>query len=311
MEFAIFDEISTVQGEEQARTYDEHLQMVVSAERLGYHSYWFAEHHFGTDRAAPSPNLMIAAASQLTSKIMLGNMINVLPFHNPVRLAEETAMLDHLTDGRVQFGIGRGVRPPEFQRYMVDMNVSREMFTESFEMHRQLWTTPGASAHGNYWSYEDVTIVPPVLQKPYPPVWCTGMNSESVRWAAEQGLPYATSFLSTAETAALGEQYREAFRPSEHWSQPCFVVMRHMYISDSMSSARAEVWARLRPVVSRLARRRADEPHRGAGIVQGAPGAPRAPREHEARPTARRGPHPLRRHGRGLRGSRTAPGVGR
>jgi len=241
MEFAIFDELSTVEGEEQAQTYEEHLQMVVLAEQLGFHSYWFAEHHFGTDRAAPSPNLMIAAASQLTSQILLGNMINVLPFHHPVRLAEETAMLDHLTNGRVQFGIGRGVRPPEFRRYMVDMNLSREMFTESFDMHRQLWTTPGASARGTYWSYEDVTIVPSVLQKPYPPVWCTGMSVESVRWAAEQGLPYATSFLSTEETRALGEEYREAFRPSERWPVPCFVVMRHLYLSDSMSSARAEV----------------------------------------------------------------------
>ncbi len=241
MDFAVFDELSTDDNETQAAVYDAHLALVSTAERLGYHSYWFAEHHFGSDRAAPSPNLMIAAASQVTETILLGSMINVLPFHNPVRLAEETAMLDHLTHGRVQFGIGRGVRQPEFRRYMVDMNQSREMFTESFEMHKSLWTTDGGSASGQYWKYEDVTIIPPVLQRPYPPVWCTGMSAESARWAGANGLPFVTSFLSPDETDVLGAAYRDAFEPSVHWSVPYFGVMRHMYMSESLESARAEV----------------------------------------------------------------------
>lgn len=241
MEFAIFDELSTVEGAAQGEIYDAHLDMVALAEQHGFHSYWFAEHHFGADRAAPSPNLMLAAASRVTSRILLGNMINVLPFHNPVRLAEETAMLDHLTGGRLQFGIGRGVRPPEFRRYKVDMGSSREMFAESYEMHRQLWTTDGASATGKYWSYEDVTIVPSVLQKPYPPIWCTGMSRESTLWAAAQGLPFVTSFLGPDETQALGEAYRASFKPSEQYPEPLFGVMRHMYISDSFEQARQEV----------------------------------------------------------------------
>ena len=241
MDFAVFDELSTVETDEQARVYDAHLDLVSLAERLDYHSYWFAEHHFGSDRAAPSPNLLIAAASRMTSRILLGSMVNVLPFHNPVRLAEETAMLDHLTHGRVQFGIGRGVRPPEFRRYKVDMNLSREMFSESFELHKQLWTTPGATADGQYWSFEDVTIVPSVLQQPYPPVWCTGMSRESARWAGTNGIPFVTSFLDPDETQALGDEYRDSFVAADLNAEPYFGVMRHLYMSDSFEAARGEV----------------------------------------------------------------------
>ena len=241
MDFAIFDELSTVETDEMGHVYDAHLDLVSLAERLHYHSYWFAEHHFGSDRAAPSPNLLIAAASRVTSSILLGSMVNVLPFHNPVRLAEETAMLDHLTHGRVQFGIGRGVRPPEFRRYKVDMNLSREMFTESYELHKLLWTTPGASADAQYWSFEDVTIVPSVLQRPYPPVWCTGMSRESARWAAANGIPFLTSFLGPDETQALGDEYRNSFVRSELNAEPYFGVMRHLYLSDSFQAAREEV----------------------------------------------------------------------
>lgn len=243
MYFAVFDELSTIENAGQAEVYDAHLALVALAEELGFHSYWFAEHHFGSDRAGPSPNLALAAASRVTSRILLGNMINVLPFHNPVRLAEETAMLDHLTHGRLQFGIGRGVRPPEFRRYKVDMNASREMFTESYEMLQRLFTTDGATDSGQYWSYEDVTIVPAVLQKPHPPIWATGMSRESARWAASQGLPFVTSFLSPDETEGLGDEYRAAFEPSEQFPEPLFGVMRHLYMSDSLDAAREEVGA--------------------------------------------------------------------
>jgi alkanesulfonate monooxygenase SsuD/methylene tetrahydromethanopterin reductase-like flavin-dependent oxidoreductase (luciferase family) len=241
MDFAVFDELSTVENGDQTALYEAHLDLVSLAERLGYHSYWFAEHHFGSDRAAPSPNLLVAAASRVTSTILLGNMVNVLSFHNPVRLAEETAMLDHLTHGRVQFGIGRGVRPPEFRKYKVDMGASREMFSESYEMCKQLWTTSGATRSGRYWSYEDVTIIPPVVQRPFPPAWCTGMSRESAQWAAQNGVPFITSFLAPDETQALGDHYREAFVPSEQNAEPYFGVMRHLYISDSFEAARNEV----------------------------------------------------------------------
>lgn len=241
MDFAVFDEVNVVAAQSPEAVYHSHIDQVLKAEELGFHSYWFAEHHFATHRAAPSPNLMLAAAARETSKILLGNMVNVLPFHNPVRLAEECAVLDQLTGGRLQVGVGRGVQPPEFRRLRVDMAKSREMFLESVGMLKQLWTHPGASRVGEYWSYEDVTIMPPVRQRPHPPLWFTGLSRESMLWAAENGLPFASTFHSPEAMKAMATEYKERFRPSEQCSEPVFVVMRHLYVGESMQEARRDV----------------------------------------------------------------------
>src|SRR5581483_4025417 len=97
-------------------------------------------------------------------------------------------------------------------------------------MLKQLWTTPGATSQGRYWSYEDVTIMPAVLQRPHPPLWFTGLAAESSRWAAEQGLPFATTFLSPDETEAVGAEYRRRYQPSAMHPRPHFTVMRHVYV---------------------------------------------------------------------------------
>jgi len=241
VQFAIFDEVNAVADQMPTQVYHAHLDQVALAEELGFHSYWFAEHHFSDHRMAPSPNLLLAAAARETSRILLGNMVNVLPFHNPVRLAEECAMLDQLTGGRLQVGIGRGVQPPEFRRLHVNMAASREMFLEAADMLRQLWTTPRATSSGRYWQYEDVTIMPPVRQQPHPPLWFTGISHESSQWAAGQGLPFVTTFLSPDETQAVGADYRQRFQPNGSNGAPHFTVMRHLYVSESMDSARREV----------------------------------------------------------------------
>jgi luciferase family oxidoreductase group 1 len=241
MDFGIFDEVNAIDGVAPSDVYDAHLEQVGSADRLGYHSYWFAEHHFSDHRLSPSPNLLLAAAANRTDRILLGNMVNVLPFHEPVRLAEECAMLDHLSRGRLQVGIGRGVQPLEFSRQGRDMAASRKMFVESAEMLQHVWTTPGATRTGDHWRYEDVTLMPPVVQQPHPPMWFTGMSEASMRWAAEGGLPFVSSFLSNDELEALGDEYRKSFRPTERNPEPYFAVMRHVYVSDSLESAREEV----------------------------------------------------------------------
>jgi alkanesulfonate monooxygenase SsuD/methylene tetrahydromethanopterin reductase-like flavin-dependent oxidoreductase (luciferase family) len=190
---------------------------------------------------APSPNLMLAAAAMQTERILLGNMCNTLPFHQPVRLAEECAMLDQMTRGRLQIGIGRGVQPLEFSRQGRDMALSREMFEESAEMLVQLFSQQGATAAGEHWRFEDVTLMPSVLQRPTPPIWFAGMSESSIRWAAEHGMPFVTSFVTNDRLEEIGAFYREHFVPSHHTPEPYFGVMRHVYVSESDASARAEV----------------------------------------------------------------------
>src|SRR5258708_5113946 len=109
MRFGIFCLMQRL-GTPYTALFDEHLAEIVHAEALGFDEAWFAEHHYNNDAVTPAPNLFVAALSQRTTRMRLGNMINILPFHQPAHLAEQLAMLDHLTHGRLNVGIGRGSR---------------------------------------------------------------------------------------------------------------------------------------------------------------------------------------------------------
>ena len=241
MEFAIFDEINAIGDMSVSDVYEEHLVQMEMADELGFHSYWLAEHHGHNYRFSPSPNLLLAAAAMRTKRILLGNMVNVLPFHNPVRLAEETAMLDHLSNGRIQTGIGRGIGPDEFKAYDVPMGESRPRFMESYEMMRKMWKGE-ANEHvqGDFYSHGPVNLAPGVLQKPYPPVWFTGLSKESAKYSGENGLPFVTAFLTNAEMKEFGDVYRENFKPSEFMDKPLFCVMRHVFVEETEERARQE-----------------------------------------------------------------------
>src|SRR5262249_16422246 len=115
------------------------LDEVELAERIGIDQFWFFEHHLLPTGPVPSPNLLIAAAARATRRIRFAAMVNVLPFRNPLIVAEEAAMLDNLTNGRLDLGIGRGLRPTEFVALHVDQQQSREMFLESFEVIRRVF----------------------------------------------------------------------------------------------------------------------------------------------------------------------------
>ncbi len=150
-------------------------------------------------------------------------------------------MLDHLTGGRLQVGIGRGVQPPEFRRLHVEMRESRQMFEESYEALVQLWTAPPATFTGRYWSFEDVRLMPPPLQRPHPPLWVAGLSEHSAHWTAERGLPYVTIFMTPDEFERMGNRYRTAFRPSPQLAAPSMGIARHVYVAETDARAREEV----------------------------------------------------------------------
>src|SRR5919202_5672666 len=122
------------------QAYAEMLDQIVLAETLGFGECWFAEHHFTDYSILPSPNLMISAALQRTERMRFGNYVNVLPFHNPLRLAAEAAMLDNLAGGRFDFGIGKGVRPGEFAKFGLSFEAATPMTDEAIEILLKAWT---------------------------------------------------------------------------------------------------------------------------------------------------------------------------
>ena len=140
MKLAIWSTTTPRPNSTHAEMFRRQLEEVELAERIGIDQIWFFEHHLNPTGPVPSPNLLIAAAARTTSRIRFASMVNILPFRHPLLVAEEAAMLDNLTEGRFDMGLGRGLRPPEFAAFGVDQQQSREMFVESFDIIRRVFS---------------------------------------------------------------------------------------------------------------------------------------------------------------------------
>src|SRR5436309_7938570 len=172
-----------------ARTYAEHLEAWEELDRLGYDGVGFNEHHCSPYGLMNSPNLLAAAAAQRTRRIKLLIYGNLLPLHEPLRLAEELAMLDCLSNGRIVSGFARGI-PREYNVYKVPLSESRARFEEAWEIIRRSWTEDVFSFEGRFWSYRDVAIWPRPVQEPRPPVWVPVTGSkETIEWAGRHDIP--------------------------------------------------------------------------------------------------------------------------
>jgi alkanesulfonate monooxygenase SsuD/methylene tetrahydromethanopterin reductase-like flavin-dependent oxidoreductase (luciferase family) len=172
-----------------ARTYAEHLEAWEELDRLGYDGVGFNEHHCSPYGLMNSPNLMAAAAAQRTKRLKLLIYGNLLPVHQPLRLAEELAMLDCMSNGRLISGFARGI-PREYQVHNIPLSESRARFEEAFEIITRAWSEEVLSYEGRFWSYHDVALWPRPLQQPRPPIWMPIVGSkESIEFAASHNLP--------------------------------------------------------------------------------------------------------------------------
>src|SRR6185436_16776623 len=175
-------------AEVAARTYAEHLEAWEALDRLGYDGVGFNEHHCSPYGLMNSPNLMAAAAAQRTKRLKLLIYGNLLPLHEPLRLAEELAMLDCLSNGRIISGFARGI-PREYQVHNVPLDQSRARFEEAYDIVTRAWTEDVFSYSGQFWSYKDVAIWPRPVQRPHPPVWIPIVGSkESIEFAGRHNI---------------------------------------------------------------------------------------------------------------------------
>lgn len=170
------------------RTYAEHLEAWELMDRLGYDGVGFNEHHTSPYGLMNSPNLLAAAAAQRTKRLKLLIYGNLLPLHDPLRLAEELAMLDCMSNGRIVSGFARGI-PREYNVYEVRLSESRARFEEAWEIISRAWTEEVFSYEGKFWSYENVAIWPRPVQQPRPPVWVPVTGSkETIEWAGRHDI---------------------------------------------------------------------------------------------------------------------------
>src|SRR2546426_5992993 len=187
----------------------------VEAESLGFCSTFLVEHHFtGFGQISATLNLLTFIAAR-TKTLRLGTAVIVLPWHNPVLLAEQAATLDLLSQGRLDFGIGMGYRYREFAGFCMPMEEAAERFDESLAVILKAWTSDAPWSHrGKYWQFEEVVVEPPTAQKPHPPLWMGAGSPESIKKVAAQDynllLGQFDSFEEIGEEIALFKAEVEA-----------------------------------------------------------------------------------------------------
>jgi alkanesulfonate monooxygenase SsuD/methylene tetrahydromethanopterin reductase-like flavin-dependent oxidoreductase (luciferase family) len=207
--------------------YGQLIDGVVQAERLGFHSIFLVEHHFtGSAQISASLNLLTFIAARTTT-IRLGTAVVVVPWHNPVLLAEQAATVDVLSNGRLDFGVGKGYRPNEFERFCIPLEEATERFEESMHLIRKSLTSDARfSHHSARWNFEDIIVEPPPVQRPHPPMWLAAGRPESLRKAAEDGysllLDQFATFDLTLERLRI---YREAVEAAGRSFDPMSVAV--------------------------------------------------------------------------------------
>jgi alkanesulfonate monooxygenase SsuD/methylene tetrahydromethanopterin reductase-like flavin-dependent oxidoreductase (luciferase family) len=190
MRFGLFGGASaprTPEGE-PGRGFLEYVETSVEAERLGFESTFLVEHHFSGSGQVSAPLDLLGWVAARTTSIRVGTAVLVLPWHDPVLLAERAATLDLLSGGRLDFGVGKGYRHSEFTGFRVPAEEAEARFDESLAVILKAWSSDEPFSHeGRFWQYDQIVVEPPTTQKPHPPVWIAAGRPESVRDVATLG----------------------------------------------------------------------------------------------------------------------------
>jgi alkanesulfonate monooxygenase SsuD/methylene tetrahydromethanopterin reductase-like flavin-dependent oxidoreductase (luciferase family) len=221
---------------------DAHLDEWVRAEQHGFDGVFLGEHHFNPYRLTPSPNLMVAALAGRTSRLRIGIMANIVPMHSPWRLAEEGAMLDLLTGGRLDFGLARGADEHEFRKLDLSMEDTRPRLIEGTDFIVKAWTQPSFEHHGTYYRIGQASLVPRPLQRPHPPIWITAtVSPQTLEWAARNRFGIASAFHPVPHMREIFERYHALAADAGHTTGPEQVAMtRHTYLAESEQQALEE-----------------------------------------------------------------------
>ncbi len=256
-----------------AQFYRQILDEIELADQLGFSAYFLAEHHFHEYGIVPSPPTLLGAAAQRTHRIGLGVAVSVLPFHHPLAVAEDYAMVDQLTGGRLVLGVGSGYLRHEFDGFGIGPWEKRFRFDEALEVLLQAWTGKPFSHHGVYYHMDDVRLAVTPLQQPHPPIWVAILRPEAAYHVGQQGrhvmlIPYASCDTQADLVRVIGEHAR-GYTESSATDPPDVAVAFHTYVSSSPEAARAEAEDALaRYVRTRLyARQRGYDELHGAGLI--------------------------------------------
>lgn len=255
MKFALITHLPWPEGKSARDVARETIAEVALGEELGFHSAWFAEHHFSRYGIGSSALMFAAAVASRTSSIRLGTAVLVPPLHNPIRLAEDTATLDLISGGRLDAGFGRGAAPYEFAPYGVDHSDTQSRFQEAVNMVQALWTTPDYTYEGAHYSVKQANLTPQPAQKPHPPIYVAATRTpETLEFAVKRGFPTMIGLtVDNAPAVELCRRYEAmsaaAGRDVKMSAIPFF---RYCHLADTEARAVADAREPLQWVVDML-----------------------------------------------------------
>jgi alkanesulfonate monooxygenase SsuD/methylene tetrahydromethanopterin reductase-like flavin-dependent oxidoreductase (luciferase family) len=237
MEFGLFCSAqanSGAFGPQTGQGFRDYLDFNVEAEALGFHSSFLVEHHFTGWNQVSATLMLLTALAMRTSRLRLGSAVMVLPWHNPVLLAEQAATLDLISGGRFDFGIGKGYRHSEFNGFQIAPDEAQARFDEAVEVMTRAFTTRQRFSHrGRFWHFEDIVVEPPPAQEPHPPFWVAAGSEASIRRAAASGFNLILD--QYASTKTLGERIgiytAERHKRGLSFDPAQVVVARQLYVA--------------------------------------------------------------------------------
>jgi alkanesulfonate monooxygenase SsuD/methylene tetrahydromethanopterin reductase-like flavin-dependent oxidoreductase (luciferase family) len=246
----------------EKQAFEELLEQILLTERLGFDDAWFAEHHHSDYGMLASPNLIIATLAPRTQHLRFGNLVNVLPLYDPMRLAEECGMLDILTGGRLNVGLGRGV-PRDDLKHGLDRDTAQARFEEGIEILLRSWTGETFTYSGKAWSYIDIICRPQPLQKPHPPIYYGATSPDSPAMVARRGWNLALSRQPLANCARAISSYREERAKHAHlFGKGDAIMVRDVYVADTDEQA----WNDAVPEITRFWQLATDNVWRGESV---------------------------------------------
>ncbi len=244
MKFGMFKEFPCHEGVTQEQVFEESFALVNSAEDMGVEEVWLAEYHFLPARSVLSSPITVASAiAALTKRIKIGLAVYVLPLSHPVRIAEEVATVDHISRGRVDFGIGRSTFPFIYDGFGVSFGESRERFQECLDIILKAWTMERFSHEGKYYQLQDVCVAPKPYQKPHPRISIGITSAETFQMVGRMGYPVLINPSRVFTLSELGpyiQQYRHAWYEAGHQGRPEVGLRVPVYVAKTAERAYSE-----------------------------------------------------------------------
>jgi len=232
--------------------YAEMLEEIAAAEDLGFESAWLTEHHFLRDGYCPSLMVAAGAIAARTKKVRIGTGIYLTPLHNPVRTAEDAAVVDNISNGRFIMGLGLGYRPEEFDGFGIPLTQRRGRIEESIEILNKAWADGAMSFHGKYYNFENLNITPKPVQRPIP-IWIGAFTEPAIRRAARIGASLFIAAIGIIPIVKFLVEMHRGFLKEygynpEEFEQP---VVREVYVS---KDGREKAWERIKEHVTYTAK---------------------------------------------------------